>query len=93
MQNLRTIQEDKEDQELLIRKDQIESKEASPKLTEEDGEPEFVMITVGHCRNTVPKPTYHAYLDMTSMPGMSQKQYEEAMIAKDEIQKCIQVTK
>ena len=41
-----------------------------------------MMITVGHCRNVVPAPKYHAELGMTSRPTMSQKEYEERMMAK-----------
>ena len=43
---------------------------------------EFMMITVGNCRNVVPAPKYHAELGMTSRPTMSQKEYEERMMAK-----------
>ena len=41
-----------------------------------------MMITVGHCRDLVPGLKYHAELEMTSRPIMSQKVYEEFLIAK-----------
>ena len=43
---------------------------------------EFMMITVGHCRNVVAAAKYHAELGMTSRPKTSQKEYEEFMMAK-----------
>ena len=41
---------------------------------------EFMMITVGHSRNVVPAPKYHAELGMTSRPTISQKQYESTIL-------------
>ena len=87
MHSLQTIKEDKEDQELLIIKDETESAEASPKVAEVNDGSEFMMITVGHCRNVVPAPKYHAELDMTSRPTLSQKEYEEFMMDKHDILK------
>ena len=72
--SLETIKEDMENIE-----NQAERTEASPEAN--DGS-EFMMITVGHCRNVVPAPKYHAELGMTSRPRMSQKEYEECMVAK-----------
>ncbi len=89
MRSLQTIKEDKEDQDLLIIKDQAESTEASPKVAEANDDSDFMMITVGHCRNVVPAPKYHAELDMTSRPKMSQKEYEEFMMAKQDILKSV----
>ena len=85
MRSLQTIKEDMDDKEFLIINDQAESAEASPKVAEANDGSEFMMITVGHCRNVVPAPKYHAELDMTSRPKMSQKEYEEFMMAKHDI--------
>ena len=87
--NLQTIKEDMEDKELLIIKDQAESVEPSPTVAEANDGSEFMMITVGHCRNVVPAPKYHAELDMTSRPKKSQKEYEEFMVGKHDVQKSV----
>ena len=80
--SLETIKEDMEDKELSIIENQAESAETSPKVAEANDGSEFMMITVGHCRNVVPAAKYHAELGMTSRPTISQKQYEECMMAK-----------
>ena len=87
--DLQTIKEDMEDKELLMIKDQAESAEASPTVAEANDGSEFMMITVGHCRNVVPAPKYHAELDMTSRPKMSQKAYEEFMMGKHDFSKSV----
>ena len=89
MRSLQTITEDMEDKELLIIKDQAETAEASPKVAEANDGSEFMMITVGHCYNVVPAAKYHGELDMTSRPKMSQKEYEESMMAKHDILKSV----
>ena len=78
MRSLRTIKEGIEDKELF--KDQAETAEASPKVAEANDGSEFMMITVGHCHSLVPGPRYHAGLEMTSRPTMSQKEYEESIV-------------
>ena len=85
MRSLQTIEEDMDDKEMSIIKDGAESAEASPQVAEANDGSEFMMITVGHCHNLVPAPKYHAELDMTSRPKMSQKEYEESMMAKHDI--------
>ena len=45
-----------------------------------------MMITVRHCRNFVPAVKYHAELEMTSRLTMSQKEYEESIVAKHDEQ-------
>ena len=70
-------------------KDQAGSAEASPTVAEANDGSEFMMITVGHCRNVVPAPKYHAELDVTSRPKMSQKEYEEFIVGKHDFQKSV----
>ena len=88
--SLETIKEDMEDKELSIIENQAESAETSPKVAETNDGSEFMMITVGHCRNVVPAAKYHAELGMTSRPKMCQKEYEELMMAKHHILKSVQ---
>ena len=80
--SLETIKEDMEDKELSVIEKQAQSTETSPKVAEANDGSEFMMITVGHCRNVVPVPKYHAELGMTSRATISQKKYEECMMAK-----------
>ena len=80
MRSLHTIEEDMEGKQLVGIKDQTGSHETSPKLAEANDGSEFMMITVGHCRNLVPAPIYHADLGMTSRPMMNQKEYEESIM-------------
>ena len=75
--SLETIKEDMEKIE-----NQAERTEASPKVAEANDGSEFMMITVGHCHNVIPAPKYHAELGMTSRSKMSQKEYEQCMMAK-----------
>ena len=56
---METIKEDMEDKELSIIENQSESTETSPKVAEANDGSEFMMITVGHCRNVVPAPKYN----------------------------------
>ena len=53
-----------EDKELF--KAQAETAGACPKATEANDGSEYMMITVGHCRNLVAAPKYHAEMDVTS---------------------------
>ena len=93
VRSLQTIKEDMEDKELFVLKDQVETDKASPSVAEAIDGSEFMMITVGHCRNVVPAPKYHAELNMTSRPGMSQKQYEESIIARHDVLKSVMANK
>ena len=93
MRSLQTIEEDMEGKQLLGIKDQTESHEASPNLAEANDGSEFMMITVGHCHNIVPAAKYHAELDMTSRPQMSQKEYEGYIMAKDDLLKSVMANK
>ena len=78
--SLPTIKEDMEDKQLFMLKDQAETGKASPSITEANDGSELMMITIGHCRNLVPAVKYHAELEMTSRPMMSQKEYEESIM-------------
>lgn len=82
-----------EGKQLLGIRDQTESHEASPKLAEANDGSDFMMITVGHCHNIVPAPKYHADLDMTSRPQMSQKDYEGSVMAKHDLLKSVMANK